>query len=513
MPGPDGRQVALPPSFRSLTMASGVRAAMRREPGKIAIVHGERRRSYAELVHRIERITRATVALGVKPGENAAIVARNCIEYLELACGVPEAGVALATVNPRFTTAEIESICNDAGARVVFVDAASAPLVRAARLTTAAQVIEIGPEFERWLESAPDSVPLPQVDEWDTWTIPYTSGTTGRPKGVMISHRSRALLALASATDYGCFSPDDTFLAMAPMTYGGGLAFPVACLLHGASVDIMDRFEPEAVLRALKHGGITGIFMVPTHFHQIFALPPEVLERYRAPPIRTIIANAAALPQAMKEKIVPYFGDDVLFEVYSSTEAGMVCSLRPPDQLRKHSCVGTPQAHTEVKILAEDGRECAPDEVGELFSRSPYLFHGYWQRPEETAAAFRDGWVSVGDLARRDGEGYLYIVDRKKDMVICGGVNIYPREIEEVLLTHPAIADAAVIGVPDEQWGERLRAFVVLRAGAALTVDEMATCCASRLAAYKVPRELRCIDAMPRNANGKILKTDLRKLA
>ena len=192
------------------------------------------------------------------------------------------------------------------------------------------------------------------------------------------------------------------------------------------------------MLHKFKHEGISGIFMVPTHFHQIFELPAAVLERYRRPPLKTIIANAAPLPQAMKEKIVPYFGEDVLFEIYSSTEAGMVCSLRPKDQLRKLSCVGLPQAHTEVKILDDSGRECAPDEVGELFSRSPYLFHGYWKRPAETAAAFRDGWVSVGDMARRDAEGYLYIVDRKKDMVISGGVNIYPREIEEVLLKHPA---------------------------------------------------------------------------
>jgi acyl-CoA synthetase (AMP-forming)/AMP-acid ligase II len=509
---PAPRAVALPPSFRSLTMARGVRAAMQREPCKVAITHGERRRSYAELAARIERITRATVALGLRRGENAAIVARNGIEYLELACGVPEAGVALATVNPRYTSAEIESVCDDAEARVVFTDAATAPLVRTARFATVRRIIEIGPQFEDWLAAAPQAVELPLVDEWDTWTIPYTSGTTGKPKGVLISHRSRALVALGSAMDYGCFSPDDTFLAMAPMNHGGGLAYPIACLLHGGSVEIMERFDAELVLQKFKHGGITGVFMVPTHFHQIFALPPAVLERYRAPPLRTIIANAAPLPQAMKAKIVPYFGADVLFEVYSSTEAGMVCSLRPRDQLRKLSCVGTPQAHTEVKILDEAGRECAPDEVGELFSRSPYLFHGYWKRPEETAAAFRDGWVSVGDLARRDAEGYLYIVDRKKDMVISGGVNIYPREIEEVLLAHPALADVAVIGVPDEKWGERLRTFAVLRPGGTLSVEQMVEFCTPRLAGYKIPRELRFIDALPRNANGKVLKTELRKL-
>jgi len=191
----------------------------------------------------------------------------------------------------------------------------------------------------------------------------------------------------------------------------------------------------------------------------------------------------------------------------------MVCSLRPRDQLRKLRCVGTPQAHTEVRILDESDRECAADEVGELFSRSPYLFHGYWNRPEETRAAFRDGWVSVGDLAKRDADGFVYIVDRKKDMVISGGINIYPREIEEVLALHPAVSDVAVIGVPDEQWGERLLAFVVPWPGRALATQDMVEFCTGRLAGYKIPRELLAIDALPRNANGKVLKIELRKLA
>ena len=507
------RTVAVPHSFRSITMASGVRAAMARAPDKIAVTQGERRRSYREFIARVDRITDATLALGLQPGQSAAIVARNCIEYLELACGVPEAGVALATVNPRYTTAEIESVCDDAQARLLFVDAASAPLVRAARFATVDRIIEIGAGFDSWLAAAPQDIARPLVNEWDTWTIPYTSGTTGKPKGVLISHRSRALVALGSAMDYGCFSPDDRFLAMTPMNHGGGLAFPIASLLHGGSVDVMERFDPQAVLHKCMHEGITGVFMVPTHFHQIFALPPEVLERYRSPPLKTIISNAAPLSQAMKERIVPYFGADVLFEIYSSTEAGMVCSLRPRDQLRKLRCVGTPQAHTEVRILDESDRECAADEVGELFSRSPYLFHGYWNRPEETRAAFRDGWVSVGDLAKRDADGFVYIVDRKKDMVISGGINIYPREIEEVLALHPAVSDVAVIGVPDEQWGERLLAFVVPWPGRALATQDMVEFCTGRLAGYKIPRELLAIDALPRNANGKVLKIELRKLA
>ena len=494
-----------------MTMGSGVRAASVREPGKTALIHGDRQRSFSELVRRMDCVTHATIRdLQLKPGTNAAIIARNCMEYIELVCGLPEAGVAAATINSRYTTPEIEAVCADADVRVVFTDRASEGLVRAATIPTAQRIIVIGPQYEQWLKLGEAPVQRPQIEEWHTWCIPYTSGTTGKPKGVLLSHRARSLVAFGAAAEFGCFSPDDRFLAMTPMNHGGGLGFPMAALLMGGSIEIMEKFDAEAVLHKFKYGGITGVFMVPTHFHQIFALDPSILARYRRPPLKTIISNAAPLPQAMKEKIVPYFGDDVLFEIYSSTEAGLVCSLRPTDQLRKQSCAGLPQAFTQVRILDDGGLECPPEQVGELFSRSPYLFNGYWNRPQETQDAFRDGWLSVGDLAKRDAEGYIYIVDRKKDMVISGGVNIYPREIEEVLLMHPSVADIAVIGVPDEKWGERLRTFAVLRSGSQFSVEDMVNYCTGKMATYKIPRELRTVDALPRNANGKVLKTDLR---
>ena len=510
---PGSRRIELPHAFRSMTMGRAVQAAREREPDKVAIVHGPRSRTFAQFADRAAAIARACVGvLGLRPGDRAAIAADNCIEYLEIVTGVPDAGVAVATINSRLSAGEIVAICDDAGARVLFADAGIAARLRETSFRSIERIVEIGPAFESWLASADQATPLPQVDEWDTWSIPYTSGTTGEPKGVMLSHRARLLNFFAKAQEYGCFSSDDRFLSITPMNHGPGTSFPMNALVFGGSVEIMDRFDPAAVLRRLKSGAFAGVFTVPTHFHEFFALDAALLDECRRPPLKAIISNAAPLPQDLKPRIVDYFGEGLLHELYSSTETSLVCSLRPADQLTKPGSVGLPFAHTRVRIVGDDGADCAPGEVGELFANSPYLFSGYWNRPAETAAAFRGEWVSVGDLARRDADGYLYIVDRKKDMVISGGVNLYPREVERVLEQHPRVAEVAVVGVPDAKWGERLRAFIVARGAAHPDVEEIRAWCDGRLAAFKVPRDIVLLEALPRNASGKVLKQALRQL-
>ena len=502
----------LPETFRSLTIAAGIRAAAQRSPDKIALQHGDRTAKYRDFVDRMDRLTNATRTYwDLHSSDVAAIMSFNNVEYLQIVAGVSEAGVPVATLNPHLSQPEIERICADARVKLLFVDAAASEAMRTAELDSVEHIVEIGPTLDALLDSVDPSPVGGGAAEWDSFSIPYTSGTTGQPKGVLLPHRSRSVVFLAMASEYGCYSPDDRFLSFAPMSHGAGMAFSLAPIFVGGFVEIMQGFDPRAVLERLVENRMTGVFMVPTHFHSLFALGSDVLKQYSFPHLTTVISNAAPLPQSLKERIVGYFGEGMLHETYGFTEGGMVTNLRPADQLSKPGSVGMPFPAVRVRILDADGTDCPRGEVGELFANSPYLFNGYLNQPEETAAMMRDGWASAGDLARMDDEGYIYIVDRKKDMVISGGLNIYPREIEEVLFRHPAIADAAVIGVEDEKWGERLKAFLVVRPGESTDPAAVIDYCKQHLASFKAPKEVVFVDALPRNASGKVLKTELRE--
>ncbi|HSN72473.1 MAG TPA: AMP-binding protein [Steroidobacteraceae bacterium] len=503
------------PTYQPLAVSAGVHATARHSPGKIALRVVDATRSYGELSERAQRVTGAALAVpGVGKGARTAILAPNCIEYAEVVCGFADAGLIVATLNPRLTSRELEAQAADCDPQIIVVHPSLEQVVRDARLPNVQRVVVLGEEYESWLRDASPAEACADLEETDPFALVYTSGTTGLPKGVLLSHRSRALTFFGMAMEYGCFGPDDRHLSMAPMAHGAGFAFTLAPMFFGGYVEVIPKFDPELVLRKLAGGDFTGTFMVPTHFQTIFSLERTVLDRYRGPVpgLRAIISNASALPQAIKERIVDYWGEGLLHETYGSTEGGVVTNLRPQDQLRKIRCVGRPFACTDVRLLGESGEEVGVGEVGELYSRSPYLFNGYFDRPDETAATMCDGYVSVGDLARRDEDGYVYIVDRKKDMVISGGFNIYPREVEEVLHKHADVIEAAVIGVADERWGERLRAFVVVRSEEAATPAVLEQHCREYLSGYKVPREFRYVPALPRNAGGKILKNELRAL-
>jgi len=498
----------------SLSLVSSIRSAMELNPSKIAITDSNSTRTYSELIARIDQVSMGFLDhLDLTSQAHAAIVAGNSIEYVEVIAGASQAGVPLATINPQLSAAEITAICDDALAQVLFTDLQNSERLLACTFSSVKKIIAFGPDFESWMSSSDSTGLFPNVSADDVFTIPYTSGTTGRPKGVLVSHRSRIMTFHGMAAEYGCYTCEDRFLAIAPLCHGAGLAFALASLFFGGYVKLINRFDAETVLSILHEDNITGVFMVPTHFHKIFDLKPEILRRYQGTQLGSIISNAAPLPHATKERILEYFGHNLLHETYGSTEASIVSNLRPEDQRIKQNCVGLPFNSNLVSLRNEQGEECGVDQAGELFSSSPYLFNGYWNNPDETKAAFSAGWVTVGDIARRDADGYLYIIDRKKDMVLSGGLNIYPREIENVLEQHPAIVEAAVIGVPDKKWGERLKAFVVASDDEQIIPEQLASFVETLLAKYKVPREYQEIKELPRNAGGKLLKAVLREMA
>ena len=504
-----------PPSYRPLLIADGVRSARRRTPNKVALAQGEQRLTYTELIGRFDRVSQAALHdLGLKKGDPVALFAPNIMEFLEIVAGIASIGAAAAMVPPGVTAPEVEHICNDSRAKVLFVHKSLEETARAAKLETVKRIIVIGKDYEDWLMRAkaiePTGIP---IEEWDTFCIPYTSGTTGKPKGCLLSHRSRVNAFFIQASEFSCYSPDDRALAIAPLYHGAGFAFAMAPIFFGGFTEILPKFDAEVVMRKVDELALTNMFFVPTYFHRLFALGNKTLDKYNFKSLRTIQSNAAPLLQATKEQIVDYFGEGLLHEIYGSTEAGLCSNLRPPDQLRKTQCVGLPLPGVEFRVFKDDGTLAAANQPGELWTRSSMGFNGYWQNPKATAEAYdTDGWLTVGDMGMLDDEGYLYIVDRKKDMIISGGVNVFPREIEEVLQHHPAVQEVAVIGVTDPEWGESVTAIVARRTGESASEAELLEYCRKNLARYKLPKEFKFMDALPRNVAGKILKRELRDM-
>jgi long-chain acyl-CoA synthetase len=470
--------------------------------------------TYAELVARMNRVSHASRShWGLKPGDCVAIAALNSIDFIALTCGMGAIGVTVAKPNPKLAIREILAICADADVQVLLCEPHIAEAVRE-KGTQSMRVCAVGEELNNILSDADDAPPknADLADENSVFVMPYTSGTTGEPKGVCVTHRSRSLTFFGMGVEYGCYGPEDRFLGLAPLCHGAGFSFNIAPLYFGGSLDLYAKFDPEQTLEHIGRGDVTGIFLVPTHFQAFFALDEVALSKSRGHKLKSIISNAAPLTQSIKECIVEHFGEGLLHECYGSTEAGIVTSMRPADQLRKIQCVGRPFINTSIRIVGDDGEDVVQGEVGELFSRSPYLFAGYRERPEETQKSMRDGWVSAGDLARQDEEGFYYIVGRKKEMIISGGINIYPREVESVLEEHPSIAESAVVGMPDEYWGERIVAAITLAKGANELDETILTdWCVDRIGNQKVPKQFVLLEAFPRNAMGKVLKSEIAK--
>ena len=509
-----------------LTIADAVATHARLTPHKLAVRDSHRRLSYAEWDVRATRLAAGLLGLGLAKGDRVAVIAHNRLEWMEIYAGMARAGLLVVPLNFRLTGPEIAYILGHAEVAAVIAGpgfCATVDDVRGELTVPQSRFIAVGADtepdgwtgYEALLDGADTTTVLPEVGPQDHCALMYTSGTTGRPKGAIRAHGGSTLIALATALEMG-FTHDDTALLVMPLCHANSLYFGTTFVHLGATIVIDDRpsFDPEAVMRTLAEERVTFTSLVPTHYIMMLSLPAEVKRRFDLSAVGKLMVSSAPARPDTKRGIMELFPNGQLYELYGSTEAGWVTLLRPEEQLSKLGSVGREWAGSgAIRLLDHERREVADGEVGELFSRTAYVFDGYWRNPEKTVEAMDGLWCSVGDMARRDEDGYIWLVDRKSNMIISGGENVYPSEIEGVLGQHPRVRDVAVVGVPHEKWGETPLAVVVLHQGMGATEVELRDWCRERLAGFKCPARVVFADdtEMPRTATGKVLHRVLRQ--
>jgi long-chain acyl-CoA synthetase len=508
--------VTLFPGGDSLNIAHGIGEFAIAQPQTTAIIDGDRTWTYAELDARTNQVAHLVASMGLPHKAPVAILLGNRGVYMELAAGLARAGHPFVPLNPRMSASEVDYIMNHSSAQALFLDDALSNVaegsVAGLKAVYSIDGTTLGDNYEVAIAAQSIEHPRIAVHENDAFCIAYTSGTTGKPKGVLISHRSRTLQFYTSSIEWG-LGTGRRSIAVAPMYHGAGFLFGYTPVAMGGTVSMLRRWDPAELLDMVQRDKAQSIFLVPTHASMIKALGPEKLAEYDLSSLDTIYFNAAALPVALKEWVMEFFAGVDIHELYGSTEGGIVSNLRPKDAARKAGSVGHPWFMTEVRVVDDEGNPVPTGTPGELFSRSPFLMNGYLNDPEATAACTTDdGFLTCGDIVIVDDEGFISIVDRKKDMIISGGVNVYPRDVEEQIVVLDSVIEAAVIGAPDETWGEKVVAYAVLKPGQSLTLEELDAHLRDRLAGYKIPRELYILDALPRNASGKVVKTDLRDI-
>ena len=499
-----------------------VRLHGRKTPERIAIVSGDRTVTFGQLRDRMWQVANALLGLGAQPGDRVAILAENQPEYIECYYGVPSAGMALNFLNYRLHPKEWAWILNNAEARVLIVEDKYLDAItpQFADIPTLEHVVVIGgrgrggyPDFEDVVRTASASEPDITVDEDSTAWLLYTSGTTGFPKGAMLTHRNLMTAIVESVIEYEP-KPDERTLMAFPLCHVAGYTVPVTHF-RGGRIVLVPMFEPELWMRLVDEHQITGTGLAPTMFN--FILQHPKVNEFKLDSLRGIGYGAAAMPVEVLRAAIDRFGP-IVYSGFGMTElGGNVLTFPKSAHLRavngeEHllaSC-GTPMCMADVKVVDEQMNECPPGVVGEIVIRGEQVLKGYFRNEEGTRKAFEGGWFHTGDMARRDEEGFFYIVDRMKDMILTGGENVYSREVEEVIYTHPAVSEAAVIGLPDPTWGENVTAVVVLKAGASATEAEIIDVCRDRLAGYKKPKRVVFMDELPKTVSGKIVKRELR---
>jgi long-chain acyl-CoA synthetase len=499
------------------------------QPGKTAYHFMGKDTSYAEFDQSVSMFATALQDLGIEKGDHIALLLGNTPHFLISLYATMRIGATAIPINPIYSPDEISYILHNSDAKAVIALDQLLPLVeKSASLFPSIGhyiVCEMSTDASEKVAALSDKakakvklfseiiatgrqdlVPM-TVDENETAVILYTSGTTGHPKGAMLTHKNLYSNA-RDVGDYLGFSENDRVVATLPVFHVFALTVVVnAPLLKGATIVLVPRFSPAEVFQTIKKQQATVFAGVPTMYNFLYQFPEGDPADFST--IRLAISGGSSLPVALLHNFESKFNVNIS-EGYGLSEASPVTSFNPLDRERVPGSIGTNIVNVVNKVVDEFGDEVPIGEVGELVVQGPNVMKGYYKMPEETAAAIRDGWLYTGDLARQDENGYFYIVDRKKDMIIVGGYNVYPREVEEVLFTHDDIVEAAVIGVPDPDFGEEVQAFVVLKQGAKTDPEKLKAFCTNRLAKYKVPKTIEFLDELPKNTTGKILRRSLK---
>jgi len=489
-------------------------------PDKTAFIFGNKRYTFKEVNQRVNSLVNALASMGVRKGDRVGLLAYNCSQYFEV-FNVAKAGMICVPLNYRSVARELVYLINNAEANTLILEKEFVntilpirhELVGVKNFICLDAAVENMASYEQLISSSPPDEPADNVEADDPCVLFYTSGTTGRPKGALHTHKS--LLAEAAAVGQN-FTPDDIALCVMPFFHVAGSAvylFPA--FASGATVVIHKKFEEVPILETIEREKVTYICLVPAMIIRLLERPD--LDKYDLSSLHTIVYTGAPMPfEALKEG-VKHFGK-IFVQLLGQTETLNLTILNKEDhniegsakETKRLESVGKPPRAGEVRIIDKQGHDVPAGEVGEIVARSDRMMKEYWKLPKETAEIMKGGWLHTGDLGRMDEDGYIYIVDRKKDMIISGGENIYSREVEEVLYSHPAVQEAAVVGVPDEKWGESVKAVIVLRKGMTATEDEIINFCKEHLASYKKPKSVEFWDSLPMTGSGKIMKAEIR---
>lgn len=507
---------------KSMTNVADIARVQAREAGDaIALQFGNRKTTYRELDRRSSQIANGLAALGVKPGQRVGYLGKNSDRFFEILYGAAKAGAALAPVNWRLAEPEIAHILNDAECSVLFV---GAPFYEIAcrifseshnlrRLIAVDGGAEDLTDFETWRDRQSDSDPMWPSDAQDDVVQLYTSGTTGLPKGVQLTNEN-LIVQIDQASQIGVcdYQQGDTALICMPVFHIAGVNMGLFVLCQGARGIVISEIDPGAVLKLIETERVKYAFFVPAVILSLLQHPNSATTDYSS--LELITYGASPISDHVLVEAQKTMGCGFL-QLYGLTETtGGVCILPPSDHVagskRLRSC-GVAYPCAEIRVVDADGKSVPTGEVGEIVIRSPVVMKAYWNQPEAYAKAVVGGWFHSGDAGYFDADNYLYIHDRVKDMVVTGGENVYPAEVENALFGHPAIADVAVIGVPDEKWGEAVKAIVVLKPGAVASAEELGAHARKAIAGYKVPKSFDFVETLPRNASGKVLRRDLRE--